>query len=108
MVASHNQRSVQLAIDEMKRLGIKSGSMDGTDESNGGVYFGQLLGMADQISFSLGSQGYSVYKYVPYGKLEEVIPYLMRRAQENSSVAGAAGDQASLIAGILRRRLIGF
>jgi proline dehydrogenase len=128
MVASHNQRSVQLATEAMTRLGISSGNMmgegggeegeegaggsstDGTggSGSNGGVYFGQLLGMADQISFTLGRQGYSVYKYVPYGKLEEVVPYLMRRAQENSSVAGSAGAQATLIAGVLRKRVLGW
>jgi hypothetical protein len=53
----------------------------GIDPSTGGVYFGQLLGMADNLTYGLGKAGYKAYKYVPYGPVHEVMPYLIRRAQ---------------------------
>ncbi|CAB4435879.1 unnamed protein product [Rhizophagus irregularis] len=53
---------------------------------SGLVLFGQILGMRDQITYTLGKYGYGVYKYVPYGKINEVIPYLIRRVQENSAI----------------------
>jgi proline dehydrogenase len=68
------------------------------------VFFSQLLGMSDHISFNLSSQGYNVAKYVPYGPVSAVIPYLTRRAQENSSVAGQMGRELSLIEKELKRR----
>ena len=61
------------------------------------IYFAQLLGMSDHISYNLAHQGYNVAKYVPYGPVREVMPYLMRRAQENTSVAGQMGRELSLI-----------
>lgn len=61
------------------------------------IYFAQLLGMSDHISFNLAHAGYNVAKYVPYGPVREVMPYLMRRAQENTSVAGQMGRELSLI-----------
>ncbi|CAG8616619.1 10275_t:CDS:2 [Ambispora leptoticha] len=57
---------------------------------SGLVLFGQLFGMCDHISYTLGKHGYTVYKYVPYGKVVDIIPYLLRRAQENSSVLGGS------------------
>lgn len=61
------------------------------------VYFSQLLGMSDHISYNLANAGYNVAKYVPYGPVREVLPYLIRRAQENTSVKGQTGRELSLI-----------
>ncbi|MES2588197.1 MAG: proline dehydrogenase family protein [Bacteroidota bacterium] len=61
------------------------------------IYFAQLLGMSDHISFNLSNAMYNVAKYVPYGPIKEVIPYLLRRADENTSVAGQTGRELSLI-----------
>ncbi|RHZ80582.1 hypothetical protein Glove_134g35 [Diversispora epigaea] len=77
-IASHNQESVILACNKMKQFGI--------DANSGVVNFGQLYGMSDHITYTLASYGYPVYKYVAYGKINEVIPFLIRRAQENSSI----------------------
>ncbi len=68
------------------------------------VYFSQLYGMSDNISFNLAHAGYHVAKYLPYGPVKDVIPYLMRRAQENTSVAGQTGRELSLINKELKRR----
>ncbi len=80
VVASHNQTSIEFAIQYMAKHNI--------DPATGGVYFAQLLGMADHLTFSLGCNGYKAYKYVPYGPVHEVIPYLIRRAQENGDLIG--------------------
>ncbi|HET6989984.1 MAG TPA: proline dehydrogenase family protein, partial [Bacteroidia bacterium] len=61
------------------------------------IFFSQLLGMSDHISFNLSSDKYNVAKYVPYGPVKEVLPYLIRRAQENTSVKGQTGRELSLI-----------
>lgn len=68
------------------------------------VYFSQLLGMSDHISFNLAKAGYNVAKYVPYGPVREVMPYLIRRAEENTSIAGHTGRELSLITAELDRR----
>lgn len=67
--------------------------------------FGQLLGMCDHVSYTLGSLGYRVYKYVPYGPVQDVVPYLLRRAQENSDVLGSAGREIGNLGRELRRRV---
>jgi len=61
------------------------------------MYFAQLLGMSDHISYNLSHAGYKVAKYVPYGPINEVMPYLLRRADENTSVAGQTSRELSLI-----------
>ncbi|MFN0032846.1 MAG: proline dehydrogenase family protein [Flavobacteriales bacterium] len=68
------------------------------------IWFAQLFGMSDHISFNLANAGYNVAKYVPYGPIKEVIPYLIRRAQENTSVKGQTGRELSLILKEMRRR----
>ncbi|KAL7314029.1 proline dehydrogenase [Mucor circinelloides] len=89
MVASHNRESTILTVEEMERQHVLPRS--------GVVHFGQLFGMQDQISYTLGKNGYSIYKYLPYGVIDEVIPYLLRRAQENSSVLGGVNKERALM-----------
>ena len=61
------------------------------------VFFGQLLGMSDNISFNLAGNGYNVAKYLPFGPVRDVMPYLIRRAEENTSVAGQTSRELTLI-----------
>ena len=71
---------------------------------DGRIWFAQLLGMSDNISFNLAKLGYNVAKYVPYGPVEAVMPYLLRRAAENTSVAGQSSRELILIRKELSRR----
>ncbi|TNE79978.1 MAG: proline dehydrogenase [Bacteroidetes bacterium] len=93
---THNEQSCKLLTELMAEK-----SMHASDKR---VYFAQLLGMSDHISYNLAHAGYNVAKYVPYGPVKEVLPYLTRRAEENSSVAGQAGRELSLIEKELKRR----
>ena len=77
---THNEQSTEIVIDLMKKHNISN-----TDER---IFFSQLLGMSDNISFYLGQYNYNVAKYVPYGPVKKVLPYLIRRAEENSSITG--------------------
>ena len=86
---THNEESTQYLIDLMKEHQIA------LDDQR--VYFAQLLGMSDHISMNLAKSGYNVTKYVPYGPVKDVIPYLIRRAEENTSIAGQTGRELSLI-----------
>ena len=68
------------------------------------IWFGQLYGMSDNITFNLAAEGFNVIKYLPYGPIKEVIPYLIRRAEENTSVKGQTSRELDLIKLELKRR----
>ena len=93
---THNEASTARLADGMKDRGL--------DPSDGRVAFAQLLGMSDHLSFNLAHRGYTAAKYVPYGPLREAIPYLIRRAEENTSVGGQTSRELSLIRTELARR----
>lgn len=86
---THNENSSMKLAELMQQKNI--------NPQNKHIYFSQLLGMSDHISYNLANAGYNVAKYVPYGPVREVLPYLIRRAQENTSVKGQTGRELSLI-----------
>jgi proline dehydrogenase len=77
---------------------------NGIDKNDSKIFFAQLLGMSDHISYNLAFNSYKVAKYVPYGPIEEVLPYLLRRADENTSVKGQTGRELTLIIKEQKRR----
>lgn len=93
---THNEASSRKLVELMAKYDL--------DKADKRIYFAQLLGMSDHISYNLAHEGYNVAKYVPYGPVKEVMPYLIRRAQENTSVAGQTGRELSLIITELKRR----
>ena len=96
IVASHNEHSNLLATQLLTRRGFSL--------SHPHIHFSQLYGMSDNITFNLAHAGCSVSKYLPFGPIDDVIPYLMRRAQENTSVKGQTGRELALIKKELKRR----
>ncbi|WP_417874753.1 proline dehydrogenase family protein [Xanthomarina gelatinilytica] len=86
---THNEASSYLILNLMKEKGIA--------KNDNRVWFGQLYGMSDHISFNLAHLGYNVAKYVPFGPVKDVLPYLIRRAEENTSVAGQTGRELMLL-----------
>jgi len=94
---THNEKSSLHLVDLIAEHKI--------EKSDERVYFAQLLGMSDHISYNLADEGYNVVKYVPYGPIREVLPYLIRRAEENSSVSGQTGRELSLIIKEKKRRV---
>jgi len=76
----------------------------GLPHNDSRIWFGQLYGMSDNISFNLADKGYNVAKYLPFGPVRDVMPYLIRRAEENTSVAGQTGRELNLINIELKRR----
>lgn len=96
MVASHNEDTIRFAIDKMKELGLP--------RQDRVLCFGQLYGMCDYITFPLGQAGYSAFKYVPYGPVHEVLPYLSRRATENKSIVKKLKKEKQLLVKELVRR----
>jgi len=98
MVASHNQDTVKFGVRRMQELDL--------DPQERVLCFAQLLGMCDQITFPLGQAGYSVYKYVPYGPVNEVLPYLSRRANENGTMLSKVSVEKKLLRRELTRRIL--
>ncbi len=96
MAGTHNERSTLLLARLMDEHGIA--------RNDRRVWFAQLLGMSDNISYNMADAGYNVAKYVPYGPVRAVLPYLIRRAQENTSVAGQMGRELRLIMEERKRR----
>jgi len=96
VIASHNENSNMLAADTMQKNGIS--------KDHPHVHFSQLYGMSDPITFNMAYDGFQVSKYLPFGPIRDVIPYLMRRAQENSSVSGQTGRELSLLNREIARR----
>lgn len=96
---THNEDSSRLLTELMKEKGLSN--------QHPNIWFSQLYGMSDHISFNLSKKGYNVCKYVPYGPVTAVLPYLIRRAQENTSVAGQTGRELSLITAERKRRKLG-
>lgn len=97
-LGTHNEASSLLAIELMEEYGISK-----NDER---VWFGQLYGMSDHISFNLAINGYNVAKYMPFGPVKDVMPYLIRRAEENTSVAGQTNRELELLKTEKKRRKI--
>jgi len=93
---THNEKSSMYLAQLMKEYNI--------EVTNKHIFFSQLLGMSDHISYNLANAGYNVVKYVPYGPVREVLPYLIRRAQENTSVKGQTGRELGLIIKEKQRR----
>ena len=88
-VGTHNENSTYLAMQVMEQMGVA--------RSDDRVWFGQLYGMSDHITFNLGVEGYNVAKYIPFGPVKDVMPYLIRRAEENTSVAGQTSRELTLL-----------
>lgn len=93
---THNEKSVQLQAQKMQRMNIP--------HDHPHVYFSQLYGMSDNLSYVLAKNGYNVSKYVPYGPVRDAVPYLTRRAAENTSVRGMMSRELVLIDRELKRR----
>ncbi|KRX40595.1 Proline dehydrogenase 1, mitochondrial [Trichinella murrelli] len=101
--ATHNEQSVKHLLANLKSLQLHSTRP--TSKCADNISFGQLYGMCDQISFPLADAGFLVYKYLPFGPVGEVLPYLLRRAQENSAVMEKTQFEYNLMKQELKRRL---
>ena len=96
IVASHNEES--------NLLGIALSGRKNLPVNHPHIHFSQLYGMSDNITFNLAAAGCSVSKYLPFGPIKDVIPYLMRSAQENTSVGGQTSRELGLIEKEMKRR----
>eukprot|EP00569_Conticribra_weissflogii_P007486 CAMPEP_0171345142 /NCGR_PEP_ID=MMETSP0878-20121228/20908_1 /TAXON_ID=67004 /ORGANISM="Thalassiosira weissflogii, Strain CCMP1336" /LENGTH=575 /DNA_ID=CAMNT_0011848487 /DNA_START=334 /DNA_END=2061 /DNA_ORIENTATION=+ len=99
MIATHNKQSIEKAVELMNELNF--------NPSDGCIHFAQLYGMSDNLTFTLGKHGYNAFKYLPYGQVHEVMPYLLRRAQENGDMLGNSGSEISLLQKELKNRFLG-
>ncbi len=96
VAGTHNERSVQLLAQKLEKKNIP--------HNHPHVFFSQLYGMSDNLSYVLAKNGYNVSKYVPYGPVKDAVPYLTRRAQENTSVQGMMSRELEMIDKELKRR----
>ena len=96
VAGTHNEQSTQMLAQKMHDRGIP--------ENHPHIFFSQLYGMGDNLSYVLAKNNYNVSKYVPYGPVKDAVPYLIRRAHENSSAAGQVSRELDLISNELRRR----
>lgn len=111
-------KALQLLVENIDHVGICAGThneascawltelmnQSGLENSDHRIFFAQLLGMSDNISFILAKNGYNVAKYVPYGPIDDVMPYLFRRAEENTSIAGQSSRELNMVTKELKRR----
>jgi proline dehydrogenase len=95
-IGTHNENSCAYGVEIMEKRKIAPGHLN--------VWYSQLLGMSDHISYNLAARGYNVSKYVPYGPVKTVVPYLIRRAEENTSVAGQTSRELYLLKKEVARR----
>jgi proline dehydrogenase len=95
---THNELSSYKLMELMHAKGIA--------KNDSRIWFGQLYGMSDNISFNLASNGFNIAKYLPFGPVRDVMPYLIRRAEENTSVAGQTSRELMLITKERKRRKI--
>ena len=93
---THNENSARLLCELMQEKGLEN--------NHYAIFFSQLFGMSDNISFNLAHAGYNVSKYLPYGPVKDTLPYLIRRAEENTSIAGQMGRELTRITTELKRR----
>ncbi len=96
VAGTHNEKSNQLLVQKMEQKGIA--------HNHPHVFFSQLYGMSDNLSYVLAKNGYNVSKYVPYGPVKDAVPYLTRRAAENTSVQGMMSRELEMIDRELKRR----
>ena len=96
VAGTHNEQSCRLLAEQINKYRLP--------HNHPHICFSQLLGMSDNLSFNLGNAGYNVTKYVPYGPVKSVLPYLFRRAEENTAIAGQTGRELKLIAAEKERR----
>ena len=93
---THNEQSCLKLVAKMQEMGL--------EPNDPRIWFGQLFGMSDHISFNMAALGYNTVKYVPYGPVRDVMPYLIRRAEENTSVAGQTSRELALLQKERKRR----
>lgn len=96
ITATHNEESCRRLVEQIEKLEL--------EKTHKHIWFSQLYGMSDNLSFNLAKEGFNVTKYLPYGPVMEVMPYLIRRAEENSSAQHQSGRELQLIRDELRRR----
>ena len=98
VLGSHNEKSMIQAVNLMNQYEIKP--------NDDRIWFSQLLGMSDYISFVLADKGYNVVKFVPFGPMDKLIPYLARRAEENTAIAGQTTRELMRLLKELKRRAL--